>query len=87
MWVLSPYRRVPIKLPEIEIQEPILDELPVPPLWVPVTAFSYVRGQAPPGTYHHGYIPFVGADSSGGDDRQPTQPPQPPIPPQKWTLP
>ncbi len=87
MQVLSPYRRDTIVLPEIKIQEPMLDEPPVPPPRAPIGAFSYVRGQAPPGTYPHGYVPFAGADPSGSGGRQPTQPPQSPIVPQKWTLP
>ncbi len=87
MQVLSSYRRVAIELPEIEIQGPMPDELPVPPPQVPVTAFSYIRGQAPPGTYLCGYIPFARADLSGGGGRQPAQPLQPPIVPLKWTLP
>ncbi len=87
MWVLSPYRRIAIKLPEIKIQGPMPDEPPVPPPQAPITAFSYIRGQAPPGTYHHGYVPFTRADPSGGGSRQPTQPLQPLVVPQKWTLP
>ncbi len=87
MWVLSPYRRIPIELPEIKIQAPMLDKPPVPPPQAPVPAFSYIRGQAPPGMYLHGHIPFAGADSSGGGSGQPAQPLQPPVKPPKWTLP
>ncbi len=74
-------------LPEIKIQEPMPDELPVPPPQAPITTFSYVRGQAPPGTYFHGYIPFAGANPSGGGGGQPAQPLQPPVEPLKWMLP
>ena len=59
------------------------DEPPVIPTRPPVTAFSYVRGQAPPGTYPPGYLPFAGAGSSGGGGGgggQPTQPLPPPDP-------
>ncbi len=87
MRVLSPYRRITINLPEIEIQELMPDEPPVPPPQAPVTAFSYIRGQAPPGMYSHSYVPFGGADPAGNGGRPHTQPPQPPAPPQRWTLP
>ncbi len=87
MRVLSPYRRITIDLPEIEIQEPMPDKPLVAPPQAPVTAFSYVRGQAPPGTYTHSYIPFGGADPSGSSGGQPAQPLQPPVVPQRWTLP
>ncbi len=77
MQMLSLYRKIPINLPEIEIQELMPDEPLVPPSQAPVPAFSYVRGQVPPGTYLHGYIPFAGANPSGSGGRQPAQPPQP----------
>ncbi len=87
MQVLSPYRRIAINLPEIEIQEPMPDKPPVPPPQVPIPAFSYVRGQAPPGTYTRSYILFAGADPSGSGSGPPTQPLQPPVVPQRWALP
>ncbi len=71
MQVLSPYRKIPINLPEIEIQEPMPDEPPVPPPRAPVMVFSYVRGQAPSGTYTHSYLPFTGAGPSGSGGGQP----------------
>ncbi len=78
---LSPY------LEEIEIQEPMSDSPPVPPPRAPVNAFSYVRGQAPPGTYSFGYVPFAGGGRAGGGGGQPAQPPQPPAPPPRYALP
>ncbi len=88
MRVLSPYRPIHLNLPlDIEIPGPMLDEPPQAPPHAPIiTAFSYDRRQAPPGTYSKGYLPFAGANNSGGE--QPTQPPGPPPPnaPQTWTL-
>ncbi len=74
---------------EIGIQEPMPDAPLVAPSWAPVGAFSYIRGQAPPGTYTRSYLPFAGADpsGSGGGGGQPAQLLQPPDPPQQWTLP
>ncbi len=64
----------------------MLDEPPVPSSWAPIIAFSYIRGQASPGTYPHGYIPFAGANPSGSSGGQPAQPPQPLVVPQRWAL-
>ncbi len=71
---------------EIEIQEPMPDKPPVPPPQVTMTTFSYVRGQAPPGTYTHGYQPFAGGGhgAPGGGGGQPAQPPA--LPP-RYVLP
>ncbi len=94
---LTPYKEATA---EIEIQEPMLDEPPVPPQRGSIGTFSYVRGQEPPGTYHHGYLPFAGGghraasgsgtapggSGSGQLLQQPAQPPQPP-PLLRWLLP
>ncbi len=69
---------------EIEIQEPMLDAPPVAPPRAPVSAFSYIRGQAPPGTYAPGYLPFAGTNRGGRGGGQPAQPPQPPAPPPRY---
>ncbi len=52
---------------EIEIQEPMPDAPPVAPPRAPVNTFSYIRGQAPPGTYAPRYLPFAGGGRGGGD--------------------
>ncbi len=75
---------------EIEIQEPMSDSPPVAPLRAPVSAFSYIRGQAPPGTYAPRYLPFAGGGrggGAGGGGSQPAQPPQPPALPPRYALP
>ncbi len=84
MEVLAPYKDI---VAEADIQMPMPDEPPVPPPRAPVTAFSYIRGQEPPGTYPSGYRPFAGAGSQSGSGGQPAQPLQPPAPPQRWALP
>ncbi len=84
MRVLTPYKCI---ISEIEIQEPMPDELLVVPPHIPIGTFSYTRGQGPPGTYPHGYVPFARAGSSGSGSRPPTQPPQLPTPPVGWVLP
>ncbi len=79
---MAPYEDV---VAEANIQLPMPDEPPVSPPRASVTTFSYVRGNAPPGTYPSGYRPFAGVGSSsgggGGGGRQPAQP-QPPAAPQ-----
>ncbi len=75
---------------EIKIQEPMPDAPPVAPAQAPIGAFSYIRGQAPPGTYAPGYQPFAGGGrggGGGGGGGQPAQPPQPPAPPPRYVLP
>ncbi len=73
---------------EAEIQEPMPDAPPIPPPRAPIIgAFSYVRGQAPPGMYAPRYLPFAGANGGGGGGGQPAQPPQPPAPPARYALP
>ncbi len=53
MQVLSPYRRIPIKLPEIKIQEPMPDELPVATssstrrLSSPMSGDRHLQGRTP----------------------------------------
>ncbi len=71
---------------EIEIQEPMPDSPPAAPPRAPVSAFSYVRGQAPPGTYAPRYLPFAGGGRGGGGG-QPAQPAQPPALPPRYALP
>ncbi len=92
MRVLSLYWPVHLDLlPDIEIQEPMPDEPLQPPPHAPImTAFSYDRRQAPPGTYSKGYLPFAGAaDASESSSGQPIQLPQlpPPGASQTWMLP
>lgn len=87
---LTPYENITAEpYEDIKIQEPMPDVPPVAPSQALVGAFSYIRGQAPPGTYTHGYLPFARADPAepGSGGRQPAQPPQPPNPPQRWALP
>ncbi len=81
-----PYEDV---ITEGDIQLSMPDKPPIPPPRAPVeTTYPYSRGNAPPGTYQSGYIPFAGAGSSGGGGGgQPAQPPQPPAAPQRWALP
>lgn len=74
--VLTPYEEATA---EIEIQEPMPDEPPVPPPRASISTFSYIRGQAPPGTYTCGYLSFAGADPGRSGSGPPT-PPQPPVP-------
>ncbi len=85
---MAPYEDI---VAEADIQLPMPDEPPVPPPRASITSFSYVRGNAPPGTYAPGYKPFAGAGPSsgggGGGGEQPAQPPQPPATPQRWALP
>ncbi len=78
---LSPYEE------EIEIQEPMPDNPPVPPPRAPVGAFNYVRGHVPPGTYSFGYAPFAGGGKASGSGGQPAPPPQQPAPPPRYALP
>ncbi len=49
---MAPYEDV---VAEADIQMPMPDKPPVPPPHASVTSFSYVRGNAPPGTYASGY--------------------------------
>ncbi len=80
---LAPYKDI---VAEADTQMPMPDEPPVPSPQAPVTTFSYVRGNEPPGTYPSGYRPFADAGSQGDGGGQPAQPPQPPAPPQRWAL-
>ncbi len=52
MWILTLYEEVTA---EIEIQEPMPDELPVAPPRATNRTFSFVMGQGPPGTNTYGY--------------------------------
>ncbi len=77
----APYEEV---IKEVDIQPPMPDEPPVPPPRAPITAFSYIRGHEPPGTFSTGYRPFAGRGHGAG---QPPPQPQPPAAPQQWALP